>query len=55
MEIWTSRLLEFTQAEIEMKLLKKVAKKFLNLALKLYTLGAVGFELENTKMPYYIF
>ena len=46
--------MEFTQAEIEMKLLKKVAEKFLNLALKLGSLGAVGLELENTKMPLFL-
>ena len=46
--------IEFTQAEIDFKLLKKVAKTFLKWTLKLATVGAVNLELENTKMPLFL-
>ena len=41
--------MEFTQAEIEMKLLKETAKDFLKWTLRLVTFD-INIELKNTKM-----
>ena len=45
--------MEFIQAELEMELLKKVAKKFLKWTFKLVTLGS-DLELEYTKMSLFL-
>ena len=45
--------MEFIQAELEMELLKKVAKKFAKWTFKLATLGS-DLELEYTKMSLFL-
>ena len=45
--------MEFTQAFIEMKLLRKLAKQFLKWTFKLATLGS-DLELEYTKMSLFL-
>ena len=45
--------MEFTKAELEIKLLNKVSKRFLKWTFKLATLSS-GLELENTKMPLFL-
>ena len=46
--------MEFTQAEVEMKLLEKVATNFIKRSLQIGSLGAINLELEKTKMSLFL-